>query len=158
MFKPQCELLGTFERDLAEKFRLSVSSVSTICRTWIKFMRKEFEPICIHWPSKEQILYYMPPVFKSFYPDLVSIIDCTELQMESPSSLDKKSLCYSSYKSRPTMKALIGITPNGVVSFCSELYCGSISDNAIVNESGFLAHLNRGDLVMESKSQTTIKT
>ena len=58
----------------------------------------------------------------------MSIIDCTEVQMESPSSLDKKSRCYSSYKSRTTMKALIGITPNGVVSFTSELYCGSISD------------------------------
>ena len=117
-------------------------------------MRKELELICIHWPSKEQIKFYMPPVFKSFYPDLVSIIDCTELQMESPSSLDKKSLCYSSYKSRPTMKALIGITPNGVVLFCSELYCGSISDNAIVNKSGFLTHINRGDLVMADKGFT----
>lgn len=82
--------LGSFEKDLAERFRISVPTVSTICRTWIKFMRKELEPICIHWPSKEQIHFYMPPVFKTFYPDLVSIIDCTELQMESPSSLDKK--------------------------------------------------------------------
>ena len=117
-------------------------------------MRKELEPICIQWPSKEQILYYMPPVFKSFYPDLVSIIDCTELQMESPSSLDKRSLCYSSYKSRTTIKSLIGITPNGVVSFCSDLYCGSISDPEIVKKSGYLQHLNRGDLVMADKGFT----
>ncbi|XP_015778402.1 PREDICTED: uncharacterized protein LOC107356291 [Acropora digitifera] len=96
----------------------------------------------------------MPPVFKSFYPDLVSIIDCTELQMESPSSLDNKSLCYSSYKSRPTMKAFIGITPNGVVSFSSDLYCGSISDPEIVRKSGYLTYLNRGDVVMTDKGFT----
>lgn len=90
----------------------------------------------------------MPPFFKSFYPDLVSILDWTELQMESPSSLNKRSLCYSSYKSRTTMMSLIGITPNGVVSFCSDLYCGSISDPEIVTQSGYLQHLNRGDLVM----------
>ena len=42
-----------------------------------------FKPICIQWPSKEQVLHYMPPVFKSFYPSLVSIIDCTELQMDN---------------------------------------------------------------------------
>ena len=102
----------------------------------------ELESICIHWPSKEQIFHYMPPIFKKLYPSLVSIIDCTELQMESPSSLDKKSLCYSSYKSRTTMKALF---------FISELYCGSISDPDIVKRSGYLQHIQRGDCVMAGK-------
>ena len=101
--------------------------------------------------AKEQLFYYMPPVFKSFYPDLVSIIDCTEFQMESPSSIDNNSLCYSSYKSRPTMKAFTGITPNGVVSFSSDLYCGSISDPEIVRKSGYLTFLNWGDVVMSEK-------
>ena len=116
--------LGLLEKDLADRFRISMPTVSVIWRTWIKFMRKELEPVCIQWPSKDQIVHFMPSVFKTFYPYLVSIIDCTEIQMESPSSLDNRSLCYSSYKSRTTMKALIGITPNGVVSFCSDLYCG----------------------------------
>ena len=49
------------------------------------------------------------------------------------------------------MKALIGITPNGVVSFCSDLYCGSISDPEIVKQSGYLTHLRRGDLVKADK-------
>lgn len=146
--------LGLLEKDLAERFRISMPTVSVIWRTWIKFMRKELEPVCIQWPSKDQIVHFMPPVFKTFYPDLVSIIDCTEIQMESPSSLDNRSLCYSSYKSRTTMKALIGITPNGVVSFCSDLYCGSISDIQIVKESGYLSHLNRGDTVMADKGFT----
>ena len=109
--------LGLLEKDLADRFRISMPTVSVIWRTWIKFMRKELEPVCIQCPSKDQIVHFMPPVFKTFYPDLVSIIDCTELQMESPSSLDNRSLCYSSYKSRTTMKALIVITPNGVVHF-----------------------------------------
>ena len=117
----------------------------------MKFTRNELQPICIQWPSKEQMLYYMPPVFKSFYPNLVSIIDCTELQMESPSSLDKRSLCYSSYKSRNTMKSLLSISRNEVVSFCSDLYCGSISDPEIVKQSWYLTHLNKGDLVMADK-------
>lgn len=126
--------LGLLERDLAERFRVAVSTVSNICRTWFRLMRMELEPICVQWPSKEQIKFYMPSIFKKLYPNLVSIIDCTEIQMESPSSLDKRSLCYSSYKSRTTMKALLGITPNGVASFCSDLYCGSISDPEIVRQ------------------------
>ena len=49
------------------------------------------------------------------------------------------------------MKALVGITPNGFVSFASELYCGSISDPDIVEKSGFLNHMQKGDLVMADK-------
>ena len=87
--------LGLFEKDLANRYRVSVSTVSDICRSWIRFMKSELQPRCIIWPSKEQIKHYMPPVFKEFYPELVSIIDCTEIKMESPSSLDNQSLCYS---------------------------------------------------------------
>ena len=49
------------------------------------------------------------------------------------------------------MKGLIGITPNGEVSFASELYCGSISDPEIVEKSGFYNHLHKADLVMPDK-------
>ena len=51
------------------------------------------------------------------------------------------------------MKRLIGITPNGVVSFASayELYCGPISDAEIVEKSGFYNHLLEGDLGMADK-------
>ena len=56
--------LGLLEKDLAERFRVAVSTVSSICRTWIRFMRAELESIRIHWPSKEQIFHYMPPIFK----------------------------------------------------------------------------------------------
>lgn len=55
------------------------------------------------------------------------------------------------YKSHTTRKALIGIIPNGVVSFASELYCGSISDPEIVEKSRFYTHLHKGDVVMADK-------
>jgi len=106
-------------------------------------MKSELQPFCIIWSSKEQIKHYMPPVFKESYADFVSIIDCTEIKMESLSSLDNQSLCYSMYKSHTTMKGLIGITANGVVSFASELYCGSISDAEIVEKSGCYNHCTK---------------
>ena len=53
------------------------------------------------------------------------------------------------------MKGLIGITPNGAVSFASELYCGSISDPEIVEKSGFYNYLHKGDLVMADKGFLT---
>lgn len=76
----------------------------------------ELQPRCILWPSKEQIKHYMPPIFQELYPELVSIIDCTEIPMESPSRQHNQSSRYSMCKSDTTMKALIGITPNGVIS------------------------------------------
>ena len=86
---------GLFARDLTHRFRVSEDIVSVIFRAWIKFMRAELELVCILWPAKKQIKYHMPAVFKEFYPDLVSIIDCTEIFMECLSGLDNQSTCYS---------------------------------------------------------------
>ena len=146
--------LGLFAKDLAHWFQVAESTVSTIFRTWIQFMRAELEPVCIIWPSKQQIKHYMTAVFREFYPDLVSIIDCTKIFMECPSGLDNQPACYSQYKSHNTMKGLVGITPNGVISFVSDLYSGSISDIEIVKKSGYLEKLNRGDYVMADKGFT----
>ena len=34
------------------------------------------------------------------------------------------------------------------MSFCCDLYCGSISDPVIVKKWGYLTHLDKGDLIM----------
>jgi hypothetical protein len=93
----------------------------------------------------------MPKVFKRLYPNLTIIVDCTEVEMEKPSSLNAQSTCYSSYKSKNTMKALIGISPSGVINFVSEFFPGSSSDKEIVVQSDFLTKLKQGDLVMADK-------
>ena len=108
------------------------------------------EPL-IAWPSKEQIFHHIPAAFKAKYPDVVVIIDCTEIKMECPSGLENQSACYSYYKSNTTMKGLVGITPAGVCFFVSDLYAGSISDNETVKKSGFLDKLTPGDEVMADK-------
>ena len=68
----------------------------------------------------------MPLIFKLHYPKTALIIDCTEFDMERPSSLDNQAACYSQYKSRTKMKALSGITASGVTAFARELYPGSV--------------------------------
>lgn len=49
------------------------------------------------------------------------------------------------------MKSFLGMTPNGVVSFCCDFYYGSISDPEIVKQSGYLTHLSKGDLFIADK-------
>ena len=139
--------LGLFEKDLAHRFRISESTVSIIFRTWIRFLRLELQELILI-PPRDVLQEHMPKLFKEFYPNTAVIIDCTEVEMERPSALDNQSSCYSSYKSRPTMKSLVGITPSGVVGFVSELYPGSTTDKEITVKSGFLKMLERGDEVM----------
>ena len=101
--------------------------------------------------AKQRNNSVLQPSFKQLFPNVVIVIDCTELEMEKPSALNSQSTCYSSYKSRTTMKVLVGITPSGVLSFISELFPGSTSDQEIVKQSNFLNILSPGDSVMADK-------
>ncbi|KAK9727489.1 DDE superfamily endonuclease [Popillia japonica] len=58
---------------------------------------------------------------------------------------------YSTYKQRNTWKGLVGVAPNGVVTFVSKLYPGSTSDKKIVQHCGILQHLEAGDLILADK-------
>lgn len=58
---------------------------------------------------------------------------------------------YSSYKHRHTFKALIGISPNAVITFVSILYPGSTSDKVITQQCGVLASMEAGDLILCDK-------
>ncbi|CAH3185352.1 unnamed protein product, partial [Porites evermanni] len=77
--------LGLFERDLAHRFEISESTVSVMFRTWIRFLRLELQELIIT-PPRDVLQEHMPKLFKEFYPKTALIIDCTEIQMERPSS------------------------------------------------------------------------
>ena len=140
---------GCSEEDLSFQFGVPQNVVSQILNTWIPFLALELECLVV-WPTKEQVSRYYPQCFKD-HPDVISIIDCTEGQIERPSLAKAQFQTYSSYTSRNTWKKLIGITPAGTVSFVSNSYGGSASDRFIDENSGFLDKLNQGDVVMADK-------
>ena len=47
----------------------------------------------------------------------VVIIDCTEIFIERPTDLLARAQVWSNYKHHSTVKFLIGITPQGTISF-----------------------------------------
>ena len=77
----------------------------------------------------------MPKVFRK-YPKTRTIIDCTEVFIERPSSLLARQQTYSSYKHHNTAKWLVAITPFGSISYVSDAWGGRASDKHIVNNSG----------------------
>ena len=126
------------------------STVSRKVITWANYLYFFLgaQPI---WPSKEAVQKHLPQEFRVLYPNTRVVIDCTEIRVQVPSSLQLQSQMYSSYKSGTTLKSLIGITPHGAVSFVSALYTGSISDKEITRCCGILDLLEPNDSVMADK-------
>ena len=55
--------LGLFNKNLAHRFRVSLTSISVIFRTWIRFLRAELECL-IRLPPREVLQLHMPALFK----------------------------------------------------------------------------------------------
>jgi hypothetical protein len=129
--------------DLAERFKLSNKHVSSIFITWVNLMAASFRKFHT-WLSRKKIKKLIPGVFKPIYSDVRVIVDCTELEIERPSDFEIQSTTYSTYKSRNTVKGLIGLSPTGVTTFVSNLMEGSVSDNDITFQSGLVSKLENG--------------
>ena len=75
----------------------------------------------IFWPEREQLWKTMPVYFQySFGKKVTVITDCLEVFIEEPSNLLARAQTFSNSKHHNTIKILIGITPQGSISFVSE--------------------------------------
>ena len=128
--------LGVLNEDLADRFKISKGLTSNIFLTWVKATSTILKPI-IYMPSQQSIANTRPSRFKSM-PDLYSIIDGTEFFIQTPKNPDLQKLTWSDYKHHNTLKALVCVAPNSLVTFISKAYGGSISDKEITNRSKFL--------------------
>ena len=99
----------------------------------------------IKWPDRETLRQTMPTSFRKFFKTCCIIIDCTEVFIERPSDLLARAQVWSNYKHHSTLKFLIGITPQGTISFLSKCVGGRMSDKQIVEESDLLEHLLPGE-------------
>ncbi|XP_025756460.1 uncharacterized protein LOC109196785 isoform X1 [Oreochromis niloticus] len=108
--------------------------------------------ILVHWPERHCLQATMPPQFMETFGNRVAIIvDCFEIRTERPSNLKARAQTYSHYKGTHTMKYLIGITPQGAISFISKGWGGRASDKHITEQCGILNKLLPGDVVLADR-------
>ena len=103
------------------------------------------------WPPKELVKTNMPKEFKTSYPTTRVILDATEIYIEQPHLPELQQMTFSNYKNDNTFKALVGISPDRVVTFVSSLFPGSISDKSLTRKSGVLDLSEEGDSVMADR-------
>ncbi|GFT03314.1 uncharacterized protein NPIL_653161 [Nephila pilipes] len=88
------------------------------------------------------VIKYMPLPFRFGNKDVRIIVDCIQLPNQKPSSPTEQQLTPSPYKNTITLKGMIGITPNGAISFI----CGSISDKQLFIKSELMDRLESNDV------------
>ena len=86
------------------------------------------------------------------------IIDASEVKIEMPSNTRANVLCWSSYKHHHTVKFLVGIAPDGTITFISKAYGGRITDGQLTTDCGILLLLETGDRVLADKVTNSIMT
>ena len=96
--------MGLSNIDLAERFCVSESTVNKINLTRVNFLSNVIGSLKI-WPQRDIIIKHSSEDFINIYPNNIVIVDVTELQKKVPSSLQKHSESYSTYKPHTTFKS-----------------------------------------------------
>lgn len=112
-------------KDLGFRFKVSRGTASTYFQNVINVLYERLK-ILIIWPEGENAKANIPSCFKEAFQDKTTIIiDCFEVFIEKPDNYLTQQQCWSNYKHHHTVKFLIGITPQGTISYISKGWGGS---------------------------------
>ena len=124
--------LNLGDQDLAFRFGVNQSTISRCISKWVDVMYVCLKAL-IKWPERELLMKTMPMDFRKSFKNCVTIIDCFEVLMERPTNLRARAQSWSNYKHN-TVKFLIGIAPQGAITFISKGWGGRASDVHIIQK------------------------
>ena len=143
--------LNSSSQDLSYRFGVAESTVSRILLKWLTLLDSELQPLIL-WPDRQSLRKTMPDCFSASFGDKVAvIIDCFECFIERPSSLLARASTWSQYKHHNTVKFLIGIAPQGVITYISDAWGGRVSDKYLTEHCGILKKILPGDIVLADR-------
>lgn len=131
-------------QDLAYRFGVKVATVTRTVHRMVNIMSSTLVPTAVFWPSRAELRKNLPAALRASHPDCAVIIDCFTVPFEEPVS----TAAGPSYN---VFKYLIGVAPQGVVTFVSRGVLGNVSDKSLAEGCGFLCKLLPGDVVLASR-------
>ena len=131
--------------DLATRYHVSRTTIHNIFLTYLHCLHEIlYKGMMKQIPSLSKNRGSLPESFGDFTNCRI-IIDYTEFRICTPrKDLNASTLSYSDYKHNLTAKFLIGVTPNGSITFVSNGFPGSTSDKEVTQRSGVLSHRKVG--------------
>ena len=110
-----------------------------------------YHELAIYFPfPSEKLMRRLPKSFEK-YPTARIIIDGTQIFVERATSTKTQAQTWSNYKHHITWKALVGISPNGIVIFVSSLWTDRVSDKELTKCSDLLGKLKPRDNIMSDR-------
>ncbi|XP_077551226.1 uncharacterized protein LOC144164850 [Haemaphysalis longicornis] len=146
--------LGVPLQDLAYRFNVSQATATRVVERWLSVMHVRLNKL-VKWPEREHLQRTMPMCFRQAFGTRVAVIvDCFEVFINRPSSTLPRAQTWSRYKNHNTVKFLIGIAPQVVITFISEGWGGRTSDRKVTESCGILDNLLPGDSVLADRGFT----
>ncbi|XP_029968236.1 uncharacterized protein LOC115403480 isoform X2 [Salarias fasciatus] len=144
-------------QDLAYRFGVKIGTVTRTVHRMVNIMSSTLVPTAVFWPSRAELRKNLPAALRSSHPDCAVIIDCFTVPFEEPVSRgaqQQQRVLPVSQEAGTTyslLKYLIGVAPQGVVTFVSRGVLGNVSDKSLAEGCGFLCKLLPGDVVLASR-------
>ncbi|CAK6968509.1 uncharacterized protein LOC121907178 [Scomber scombrus] len=140
-------------QDLAYRFGVKVGTVTRTVHRMVNIMSSTLVPTAVFWPSRAELRKNLPAALRSSYPDCAVIIDCFMVPFEEPVSRGNNQQQQQVVgTSCNVLKYLIGVAPQGVVTFVSRGVLGNVSDKSLAEGCGFLCKLLPGDVVLANRN------
>lgn len=149
-------------RDLAYRFGVKVGTVTRTVHQMVTIMSSSLVPTAVFWPSRAELRKNLPAALRASHPDCAVIVDCFKVPFEEPVSQGNQEQHRQRVGPPPgalrgggaspnVLKYLIGVAPQGVVTFVSRGVLGDVSDKSLAEGCGFLCKLLPGDVVLAGR-------